>query len=1010
MVDVLEVSGANKPKPGLAITPTSTVSAAQIAAPGVEMGQALRGLGEALGTLGDKVDLASVPAAQAQGLAAVGRDEQGNPTVELKPFALSRSDQAFNAAATQGFLSQLQMDAQRGMQEIAARHQSDPSAFDKEAKTFIATLGKGSKELRPLVQADADKIRQQHFLTISNAAVQRQTAQAKDSILVQVESTTNDIYALARQGGVETDEFKEKAERLSGLYDQLKANPLFGVASDRAASEWQSTMDRARGFAMSSEAVRIYDAQGDKAAQKWLVDNIRDNPNLKINDTQRTSLVEIGRNAIAMRKGENSAAIAANKASANVLAKAMEDGKALPTGAVDQAIDTATRLGDVETAAKLLTSKQIYGRNEASRGLSDEERVRQATAAPAAPSDIHGTITSAADRYGINHNYALRVAHIESRFDPNAVNSGSRATGLFQFIPSTWRSYGAGQSARDPAANADAAMRFTVANRDHLRRSLGREPTDGELYLAHQQGAAGATKLLAAPNVRAVDVVGERAVLGNGGTLDMTAGQFAQKWIRKVDGATGAPPSAPMAAAPFTQQQMAANPYLASTWLKAQLAGNKELIDSAKYVLSAASNAIDKGNLPDAQTLAGAIQIADQNPDKLGRERDELLAKIRGIDQAEEANRSGGMAGAMLVQDAMQRAQGAPIFVQMQAEATKAAVERGAKNLKEQPWNEAVRRGWAKVEPPPLDLSSQGSLNAGFAQRAELAGAIAARSGVGQSALSPGDVAQVSNIWNYGTADQKSSILAAISQLPDQMIEPTLRSLGEDKQSGELAFVAGLHRESPGAAVAVIRGQQALLANPKFAPKPEEWRSDAMEKSLPLSIAAPERAGIRQYIGAAVKSVYAGLSARDGDESGSLSQPRLDEATGIVTGGLVEHNGSKLIPPSRGMTQDQFEKVLWSLSDADFAAAATKSGLRVTAQDARRNFVLRGVADGRYALQARNSPAEWLYQPTVLGRDIDNTAGGYQGEQRFILDLKGRQASTERSPIFGLGLVPLGGG
>jgi len=1011
MVDILEASGARQPKPGLAAIPTST----QPATPDLEPARGLRSIGEALGTLAGKLDEAAVPTAQAAGLAAVGRDEQGTPTVELKPFALSASDRAFNAAATAGLLSKYQMDAQRGLQEIAARNQSDPAAFDREAKDYVRSLGAGAKDLRPLVQADADKLRQQHFLTIQNSAVQRQTAQAKDSILVQIESTTNDINALSRQGGTETPEFKEKAERLRGLYDQLKGNPLFGVAPERADSELQSTIDRASGFAMTSQVVGIYDKQGEKAAQKWLVDNIRDNPGLKIDDAKRSGLLEIGRNAIAMRKGENKAQIDANRASANVLAKAMEDGKSIPQGAVDQAIETATKLGDVETAAKLLTSKQVYGRNEASRGLSDEERVRQATAAPAVPADIHGIITAAADRYGISHNYALRVAHIESRFDPNAINGGSRATGLFQFIPSTWQSYGAGQNARDPAANADAAMRLTVANRDQLRRSLGREPTEGELYLAHQQGAAGAAKLLAAPNARAVDVIGERAVLGNGGTLDMTAGQFAQKWIRKIDGASGTPPSAPMAAAPFTQEQMAANPYLASTWLKSQLAGNKDLIDSAKFVLQAAGSGIDKGNLPDAQTLAGAIQIANQNPDQLGRTRDEVIAKIRGIDEADEALRSGGSAGAVLVQDVMRRAQGAPIFVQMQAEATKAAVERGANNLKEQPWNEAVRRGWAKVEPPPLDMTNQGNLDAGFALRAQIAGAIAARSGFAQSALSPGDVAQVSNVWNYGTADQKSSILAAIARLPDQMIEPTLRSLGEDKQSGELAFVAGLHRESPVAAMAVIRGQQALLANPKFAPKPEEWRTDAMEKSLPLSIAAPERSGIRQYIGAAVKSVYAGLSARDGDESGSLSQSRLDEATGIVTGGLVEHNGSKLIPPTRGMTQDQFDKLLWSLPDSDFAAAATKSGLRVTAQDVRRNFVLRGVADGRYALQARNSPAEWLYQPPVLGRDIDNTAGGYQGEQRFILDLKGRQPAEATRPaetrsVFGLGLMPLGGG
>ncbi|QEL21724.1 hypothetical protein FQV39_03380 [Bosea sp. F3-2] len=767
MVDILEASGARAPKPGLAATPTSQISGAQMVQPYVEQARALQGLGEALGTLGEKVDAASVPQAQAAGLAAVGRDERGNPTVELKPFALSKSDQAFNHAATQGVVSQYEADARRELQAIRSKHADNPAAFDAEATSYVKSLGKSlGPELRPLVQFELNKLREQHYLSLSNAFTERKTAQAKDSILVQIQDTTNDYFALARQGGTATDEFRVVSERLDALYSQLKANPLFGVAAERADSERRSTHDRAVAFAMTGDAVRIYESQGDKAAQKWLVDNIRDNPNLKLDESQRNSLLETGRNAIAMRKGENKAQIDANKASANVLAKAMEDGKSIPQGAVDQAIDTATRLGDVETAAKLLTSKQVYGRNEANRGLTDEERVRQATTAPVAPSDIHGVITQAADRYGISHNYALRVAHIESRFDPNAINGGSRATGLFQFIPSTWQSYGQGQSARDPAANADAFGRFTVANRDYLRRSLGRDPTEGEMYLAHQQGAGGAAKLLAAPNVRAVDVVGERAVLGNGGTLDMTAGQFAQKWIRVVDGAAGAPPSAPMAAAPFTQQQMAANPYLASTWLKSQLAGNKELIDSAKYVLSAASNAVDKGTLPDAQTLAGAIQIANQNPDRLGRERDELLAKIRGVDEGEQANSAGSAAGALLVQDVMRRAQGAPIFVQMQAEATKAAVERGAKNLSDRPWEEAARRGWTTGALLPLNFSSPDALQAGLAARLDVGRAISARTGMPQSVLDPQDLTAVSRVWATGAPAVQSILAQQLGALP----------------------------------------------------------------------------------------------------------------------------------------------------------------------------------------------------------------------------------------------------
>ena len=56
--------------------------------------------------------------------------------------------------------------------------------------------------------------------------------------------------------------------------------------------------------------------------------------------------------------------------------------------------------------------------------------------------------------------WALRVAKCESGYNPNAVNPSSHASGLFQFIPSTWASTPqakAGKSVFDPVANAQAA-------------------------------------------------------------------------------------------------------------------------------------------------------------------------------------------------------------------------------------------------------------------------------------------------------------------------------------------------------------------------------------------------------------------------------------------------------------------------------------------------------------------------------------------------------------------------
>lgn len=136
--------------------------------------------------------------------------------------------------------------------------------------------------------------------------------------------------------------------------------------------------------------------------------------------------------------------------------------------------------------------------------------------------------------------YLARLAQIESGGNPYAVNASSGARGLFQFIPSTARQYGLSDP-HDPAQATAAARRLTADNRAYLRQQLGREPSPGELYLAHQQGAGGAAKLLANPTALATEVLGTEAVIQNGGAPGMTAAQFAAKWINKFEGTAPAP-------------------------------------------------------------------------------------------------------------------------------------------------------------------------------------------------------------------------------------------------------------------------------------------------------------------------------------------------------------------------------------------------------------------------------------------------------------------------------------
>jgi hypothetical protein len=155
---------------------------------------------------------------------------------------------------------------------------------------------------------------------------------------------------------------------------------------------------------------------------------------------------------------------------------------------------------------------------------------------------IAGAIKQAADTTGTSFEYMLATAKMESNFNPKAAASTSSARGLYQFIDQTWlgtvkeagsqlgygkyadaisRSASGGYYVSDPAqrtaimklrddpaAASSMAGVLTQSNSFKLTGSIGRRPTDGELYMAHFMGVGGAAKLISNaednPNASAV--------------------------------------------------------------------------------------------------------------------------------------------------------------------------------------------------------------------------------------------------------------------------------------------------------------------------------------------------------------------------------------------------------------------------------------------------------------------------------------------------------------------------
>ncbi|HBH26743.1 MAG TPA: flagellar biosynthesis protein FlgJ [Rhodospirillaceae bacterium] len=130
-----------------------------------------------------------------------------------------------------------------------------------------------------------------------------------------------------------------------------------------------------------------------------------------------------------------------------------------------------------------------------------------------AQSAVLPAIRAAARASGVDFAYLAKQAEVESGLNPSAKAKTSTATGLYQFIESTWLAMAEKHGARyglsggredllaareDPQMAAYMAAELAKENAAALQASWGGEVGATELYLAHFLGASGAADLLSA--------------------------------------------------------------------------------------------------------------------------------------------------------------------------------------------------------------------------------------------------------------------------------------------------------------------------------------------------------------------------------------------------------------------------------------------------------------------------------------------------------------------------------
>ena len=123
-------------------------------------------------------------------------------------------------------------------------------------------------------------------------------------------------------------------------------------------------------------------------------------------------------------------------------------------------------------------------------------------------------------------NYVKKIAQAESTNRPGVKNPNGSATGLYQFIETTWNEVSNKyklnytlNDRKDPRKSEIVMRLFTQDNEKIMKSALGRDLSDGDRYMTHFLGTGGATKFFREysknPNASVNTVMSQKAIADN---------------------------------------------------------------------------------------------------------------------------------------------------------------------------------------------------------------------------------------------------------------------------------------------------------------------------------------------------------------------------------------------------------------------------------------------------------------------------------------------------------------
>lgn len=367
--------------------PQSRVSPGQVASPYVQLSESLDLASRELGDFSKRQ-------AKEAGLTAVTRDAEGNVQVE-RPFIVGDAAIEYQNSVKVAAVTDGENVIKTDMLKMRHEFENDPVGFAKAAQSYSKEkVGQYQKAAGPAVGLALGRIAQdtarEFHEGLLNQKERRDVATAKVSIETQIESTKNEIFAIAAGGDTTSPEYTRRLEKIGALWGQLSGNPKFGVPQAQIVYEMKQLKSELDVAALGHSLERVQKEKGTAAAMQE-ADRIRTDPSLALTPAQRFTYYSRLVTGINARERAENVITKQTEGEISEVGTRAAEGLPVPPGrmaALRQQVaesknpELARKLQDVETVLPTIASWQKMNPAQLEGTLSDLNRQMREHGAP----------------------------------------------------------------------------------------------------------------------------------------------------------------------------------------------------------------------------------------------------------------------------------------------------------------------------------------------------------------------------------------------------------------------------------------------------------------------------------------------------------------------------------------------------------------------------------------------------------------------------------------------------